>query len=449
MSRLIQSWKQLQKSASTDDDLSGFEPLEFPPNLKSSLRLESLEEPSSAEHLPLTGEQFLTYFDHDGRLINEHHLRQSVFKGGVDPEIRKEVWEFLFELYPFHSTKRERELMSIDYHLKYIEIKKRWMEEIKKERFEEPEDADVVQPPYLAEVPETSFTEMLQKSQLSVDDQQMQCISIQAKVFSGRLSFDIKSLLPFIRIIDKDVPRTDRELQHFSGVKNPNLRILRDILLTYASFNPKLGYTQGMNDIAARFLVVMDNEVEAFWCFSHFMKHIQDNFVEDGLLNKLRHVRRLLEELDPDLYHYLEYLDVVDLTFCHRWMLLNFKREFNLDSGLRCFEIISSHHLELSSMEAQQAREKQKRKDFENQGGKNKLEVPISNSDFTFDVFMCATILIMKRALLFDCKDASDVFQLICGLNAKLNLDEILQMTESLFFKYCKKSVSECFQMID
>lgn len=46
-----------------------------------------------------------------------------------------------------------------------------------------------------------------------------------------------------------------------SGVKNPNLRILRDILLTYASFNPKLGYTQGMNDIAARFLVVMDNEV--------------------------------------------------------------------------------------------------------------------------------------------------------------------------------------------
>ena len=47
---------------------------------------------------------------------------------------------------------------------------------------------------------------------------------------------------------------------------------------------------------------------------------------------------------------------------------MNFKREFDLANGLRCFEIISSHHLELSSLEAQKAREKQKRKDFAQQG---------------------------------------------------------------------------------
>ena len=42
-------------------------------------------------------------------------------------------------------------------------------------------------------------------------------------------------------LIEKDVQRTDRELAFFAGAENPNLRVLQDVLLTYAMFNFDLG----------------------------------------------------------------------------------------------------------------------------------------------------------------------------------------------------------------
>ena len=55
------------------------------------------------------------------------------------------------------------------------------------------------------------------------------------------------------------------------------------------------------------------------------------------------------------------------LYYC-RWVLLQFKREFPYEDALKVFEIVSSHHLELSSMEAEKARNMERRKDFELQG---------------------------------------------------------------------------------
>jgi len=49
-------------------------------------------------------------------------------------------------------------------------------------------------------------------------------------------------------------------------------------------------------------------------------------------------------------------------------MLLNFKREFSYEDSLRCFEILSSHHLELSSMEAYKAQDVEKQRRFEQEG---------------------------------------------------------------------------------
>jgi len=37
--------------------------------------------------------------------------------------------------------------------------------------------------------------------------------------------------------------------------------MLREILITYATFHQDVGYAQGMNDILARFLYVFDSEV--------------------------------------------------------------------------------------------------------------------------------------------------------------------------------------------
>ena len=53
-----------------------------------------------------------------------------------------------------------------------------------------------------------------------------------------------------------------------------------------------------------------------------------------------------------------------------RWLVLTFKREFSFADALTMFEIISSQHLELPSMEAERERERQRAKELERDGKK-------------------------------------------------------------------------------
>lgn len=47
---------------------------------------------------------------------------------------------------------------------------------------------------------------------------------------------------------------------------------------------------------------------------------------------------------------------------------MTFKREFAFEDALTMFEIVSSQHLELSSMEAERERERQRAKELERDG---------------------------------------------------------------------------------
>ena len=51
-----------------------------------------------------------------------------------------------------------------------------------------------------------------------------------------------------------------------------------------------------------------------------------------------------------------------------RWLLLSFKREFSYEDGLRIFEIISSRHLEVSSVEAEMERSRERARELEKEG---------------------------------------------------------------------------------
>lgn len=88
--------------------------------------VELLPTPVQRRGNPLSREDFTKLFDQDGRLVDEHAFRKSIFMGGVEPEIRKEAWQFLFGLYPCTSTSREREELLLDYIMKYHELKSHW-----------------------------------------------------------------------------------------------------------------------------------------------------------------------------------------------------------------------------------------------------------------------------------------------------------------------------------
>ena len=56
--------------------------------------------------------------------------------------------------------------------------------------------------------------------------------------------------------------------------ENQNLIMMKDILMTYNMFNFDLGYVQGMSDLLSPIMVIMENEVDSFWCFSGYMDKI-------------------------------------------------------------------------------------------------------------------------------------------------------------------------------
>lgn len=73
-------------------------------------------------------------------------------------------------------------------------------------------------------------------------------------------------------IVEKDVVRTDRSNPYFAGEDNPNIDVMKKILLNYAVYNPGFGYTQGMSDLLAPVLAELQNESDAFWCFVGLMQ---------------------------------------------------------------------------------------------------------------------------------------------------------------------------------
>lgn len=68
-----------------------------------------------------------------------------------------------------------------------------------------------------------------------------------------------------------------------------------------------LGYVQGMNDLLSPILIVLDNEVEAFWCFAGLMERMEQNFHMDQshIRRQLSNLHTLLQFIDAELANYL------------------------------------------------------------------------------------------------------------------------------------------------
>jgi hypothetical protein len=68
-----------------------------------------------------------------------------------------------------------------------------------------------------------------------------------------------------------------------------------------------LGYVQGMNDLLSPVLIVMENEVDAFWCFAGLMERMEQNFHMDQshIQRQLKNLHTLLQFIDAELANYL------------------------------------------------------------------------------------------------------------------------------------------------
>ena len=120
---------------------------------------------------------------------------------------------------------------------------------------------------------------------------------------------------------------------------------LRNILMAYTAASPlgkRLGFVQGMADLASTFLILLQDESHAFWCFSNLMERLKGNYSFDGVKmnEQLDQLIHLVHILDPSLYSYLEKIDALKLFSAYRWFLVLFRREFTLDETLALWEFI-------------------------------------------------------------------------------------------------------------
>lgn len=129
-----------------------------------------------------------------------------------------------------------------------------------------------------------------------------------------------------IHRIDKDVQRCDRNFWYFKEPKN--LDKLRNIMCSYVWQHLDVGYVQGMCDLAAPFLVIFDDEVLAYSCFSQLMKRMVANFPHGNAMDQhFERLKHLMQVLDPKLFDVLQSNgDYTHFYFCYRWLLLDFKR---------------------------------------------------------------------------------------------------------------------------
>ncbi|XP_049939732.1 TBC1 domain family member 15 isoform X1 [Schistocerca serialis cubense] len=237
---------------------------------------------------PLSAEEWSALITADPCHRDVDKIKATIFRGGVLPNIRLDVWKYLLGYYPWTSTEEERQQIKRNKTDEYYQMKLQWRT--------------------ITPSQELRFSDFRERKSL----------------------------------IEKDVNRTDRTIQFFAGDNNCNLQVLSDVLMTYVMYNFDLGYVQGMSDLLSPILVIMNNEVEAFWCFVGFMDKVFSNFELDqaGMKLQLQQLHTLLAAAEPQLATYLDQNDSANMFFCFRWLLVLFKREFPLHDVMRLWEVL-------------------------------------------------------------------------------------------------------------
>lgn len=221
--------------------------------------------------------------DPTGRVLDKRLVLQTVFFRGLHSSLRKELWPYLLGLIDFEIPVRQKKEKSKQNQDVYKQIN------YKREQLQSQSDASLLQ-----------------------------------------------------QIIN-DVNRTDRSHPFYKGEGNKNLDRLQQILLNYLLiYRTDISYCQGMTDLLSPLLYTMDDNAEAFFCFtsvverSPFFKPAKDRV---SLRRQVTLLLALIQVLLPWFYTYL--MDVEggpSLLFAHRWLLVCMKREFKMDDTLCIWE---------------------------------------------------------------------------------------------------------------
>ncbi|CAM6089462.1 unnamed protein product [Calypogeia fissa] len=172
----------------------------------------------------------------------------------------------------------------------------------------------------------------------------MECDSLHEPVAAlGRNASDerVAEWLWMLHRIAVDVVRTDRHLDFYGDAKN--MARMSDILAVYAWVDPKTGYCQGMSDLLSPFIVIFEDDADAFWCFESLFKRVRQNFQMEGpvgVMKQLEALSRILEVTDPQMSKHLAGVGADNFLFAFRMLLVLFRREMSFGESLCMWEMM-------------------------------------------------------------------------------------------------------------
>jgi hypothetical protein len=144
----------------------------------------------------------------------------------------------------------------------------------------------------------------------------------------------------FAEMIDRDICRTFPEEAYFQ--LGSGKAWLHNVLVAYSWRNPNVGYCQGMNFIAARFLSFGFREEEAFWILCAVVESLLpiDYFsVLSGILIDQRVFGALLNSTNSELKQHLETLGIDASMFCVKWLGCLFANTLSKEVVLRVWDV--------------------------------------------------------------------------------------------------------------
>ncbi|CCH58870.1 hypothetical protein TBLA_0B00250 [Henningerozyma blattae CBS 6284] len=306
---------------------------------------------SMERNFPLTKQKWDSLFDSQGRLtITVNEMKDFIFHGGIETmELKKEVWLFLFNVYPWDSSNDER--LQINETLREIyenDYKSKWVNRHKNEDPAEEEywqdqifriEKDVKRNDRHIDIYKYNTIDgkkpQNQKPKASYVSE-IEASMIQDESNSGTIKddhIDDENL----EALNEDEGETNYEEQfdedeHWK-ILNPNLQTLRNILISYNIHNSNLGYVQGMTDLLSPLYYIIRDEALTFWCFVNFMERMERNFLRDqsGIRDQMLTLSELCNMMLPKLNEHLNKCDSSNLFFCFRFLLVWFKREFSME----------------------------------------------------------------------------------------------------------------------
>uniref|UniRef100_K7F3U3 TBC1 domain family member 16 n=1 Tax=Pelodiscus sinensis TaxID=13735 RepID=K7F3U3_PELSI len=290
LSEVFQQWKYCTETHLKDQQLP-----EEKTCMQFSIRRPKL--PSSETHPEentykrLDVSAWLSHLNGAGQVEEEYKLHKAIFFGGIDVSIRGRVWPFMLRYYSYESTSEEREAWRVQKRSEYLEI---------------------------------------QQKRLSMTPE-------EHKEFWRNVQFTV----------DKDVVRTDRSNQFFRGEDNPNVETMSkgSSCLQGRLWRSPVAWGEQLSSLLPPTCAPRLRHPAAAW--GQVPGNGPTTSPEDALAPpRLMYLRELLRLMHLRFYQHLAALgeDGLQMLFCHRWILLCFKREFPEAEALRMWEACWAHY---------------------------------------------------------------------------------------------------------